>query len=141
MSFKQWQAVITLLSEVPVILWLWTRSSSDPVETVAEAATRLLWAMGVLIGFNIVVSIAVVIAISIAQGKEFKDERADERDRGVNARSGRNAHFVLSVSGLGILIGLASGVDPITAAYLLFAALMLSAAADSVSKLVYYRVG
>lgn len=141
MSFREWQSVITLVSQLPVIAWLWHRSGTVPVDTAADAATRVLWAMAVFIGINVLVSIVVVIAISIAQGREFDDEKTDERDRSVNARSGRNAHLALSVAGLGILIAFAIGADPVAAVYLLFAALLLSSATDAVSKLVYYRIG
>jgi hypothetical protein len=139
MTFKEWQAVITLVSEVLVVGWLVLNPVPDA--TVVAVATRLMWAIGVLIVFNIVVNIAVVIAISVARQREFKDDPADERDKSVIARSARNAQFVLSFAVVLTLLGLALGVDPVIGAYALFAALMLSGVADNVSKLIYYRTG
>jgi hypothetical protein len=143
MTFKQWQAVITLVSQVLIAGWLVRDATRHPVldATVAATATKLMWAMAALIVINIVVNIAIVVAISIAQRKEFKDEKADERDKAVIAKSGRNAQYVLSVAALGTLLMLALGADPVIGAYALFGAMMLAGATDAVSKLIYYRIG
>ncbi len=59
----------------------------------------------------------------------------------MSAKSARNAYYALSFGGLGTLLMLALGADPVNGAYVLFFALMLAGAADSVSKLIYYRIG
>lgn len=143
MTFKQWRAVIMIVSQIAIAIWLWQVWDNKPIEdtSIAEAAGLAVWAIGAMVAINVAVSLAIVILVSIAQRREFKDESADERDRLVNARSGRNAYVVLSVSGLGILVALAWGTPPTTAIFALFAALMLAGTVDAVSKLAYYRYG
>jgi hypothetical protein len=142
MTFKEWTAVIQLAGLVVIGGWL----ASDFVagagdSSVAAVATRLVWAIGAVIVFNIVVTIVMAILVSIARGEEFKDERADERDVLVAAKGSRNAYAVVSLGAAAGLLLLAFGFDPRFGAYALFVAPMLGGAVDAVSRLVYYRIG
>ena len=143
MTFKQWQQVIMLITQVLIIGWLVGDAARNSIvqTPLAEQAAKLAWAVLAMVVINIAFSIGIVIALSIARRKEFKDEAADERDRAVNARSSRNAYFVLSVAGLGVLLLMAFGVHPNVCTYALFGGLMLACAAEGVSKLLYYRYG
>jgi hypothetical protein len=94
-----------------------------------------------MIVVNIVATIAFVIAASIAGRGDLKDDAADERDRGISAKSSRNAYYIASGGGALTLVLLAFGYDPVSGVYFLFAVLMLAAAVESISQLVYYRVG
>ena len=143
MSFKEWNAAIMLAGQAVVSGWLihdavTTPNGPGPVEAVA---TRLLYAIGFMVVFNVVATVAVTLWFGVVRRQVLEDERADERDQAIAARSMRNAYYVASVGGACTLLLLAFGVDPPLAAYALFSALMLGAAADSVSKLVYYRLG
>lgn len=143
MTFKQRQALIALAVQVLIAGWLVSDAARNPVldANVTATATKLMWAKLAIVVVNIVVNIIIVIVVSAVRGQEFKDERADERDSAVNAKSARNAYYALSFAGLGTLLMLALGADPVIGAYVLFLALMLAGAADSVSKLIYYRIG
>jgi hypothetical protein len=100
-----------------------------------------VWAIGFTVLFNIVAVIGMTIAVSIARRQEFRDERADERDRSIAAKSMRNAYFVGSVTGLAALLIFASAADPSLAIYMLFAGMLLAGAVDAASRLVYYWIG
>lgn len=143
MSFKQWTAVIQIVAAVIVLIWLVRDATGADAwpGTVQEAARTTLWALLAIIVFNVVASIVMAIVVSIAQGQEFKDEAADERDTHVGARSMRNAYIIASLGGLGILLFLAFGGNPAAMPYLLFTVLLLAGTADAISRLVYYRVG
>ena len=143
MSFKQWTAVVQLVAAGIVGVWLLREVSVAGAfpDTIEDAARRLLWALGFIIAFNILASIVTAILVSIARGEEIKDERADERDKAVNAKGMRNAYLALSIGGLATLIFLGVGGNPPGAAYLLFAAMLLAGAVDSASRLAYYRLG
>src|SRR5687767_4360953 len=127
MSFKEWEAAIQIASALVVTIWLVADATGPGIGdgTVASVAMRLLWAIGAVIVFNIVVIIVVAIFVSIARREEFKDEKADERDRAINASSSRNGYIVTSLGALAGLIGLAFGIDPVLGAYTLFGAPML----------------
>jgi hypothetical protein len=143
MSFKEWTAVVQVVGVVVICGWLVNDVMATGLATggVAGVAMKLVWAIGGAIVFNIVGLIIVAILVSIAQGKELKDERADERDKAVAARSSRNGYALASsFAGLSLL-ALAFGADPILAVYALFAAPLLGGATDAVSRLVYYRIG
>lgn len=141
MSFKQWTAVVQIVTAIVVGVWLYNDAGGVLPASIEDAAERTLWAMGIVIVLNIVLSIVMAIAVSIARREEMKDERADERDKSINARGMRNAYFFAATGGLATLIYLAVGADPAGAPYLLFGALMLAGVADAVSRLIYYRVG
>lgn len=143
MSFKQWNAVLMLASQVLIAGWLIYDAMVAPSAgaPASAVATKLLWAGLVMIVFNIVAAIGTAIVGSVITREEFKDERADERDKAVYARSMRNAYFASSVGGLGALLLLAFGYDPVAAVYALFIGGMLAGAVGSVSELVYYRIG
>ena len=143
MSFKEWTAVVQLAGVVVITIWLANDLTSGGMGelTVAAVAMRLLWAIGAIIVFNIIALIVVAILVSIARREEFKDEKDDERDRLITAKSSRNAYAVVSVSAACGLVALAFGVDPVIGAYALFGAPMLGGTADAVSRLVYYRIG
>ncbi|MBI4920108.1 MAG: hypothetical protein HY834_00020 [Devosia nanyangense] len=143
MSYKQWNVVLTLASQVLIAGWLiWDAmvapSAGAPVSAVAA---KLLWAGLVMIIISIAAAIGAAIVGSIVTREEFKDERADERDKAIYARSMRNAYFVSSIAGLGALLLIAFGYDPVAAVYALFIGGMLAGAVGSVSQLVYYRIG
>ncbi len=107
---------------------------------MAAVARKLLWVGLALIVLNIAGAIAMAIVGSIVTRKEFKDEKADERDKQIYARSMRNGYFVVSVGGLVTLFVLALGYDPALAAYALFVGGMIAGAAAALSQLYYYRV-
>lgn len=139
MTFKEMNAVVMLLSTIVISAWVVMGALGDPDATVSEVAVRLCWAMLASVAFNIVAVIVFTILLSIAQGQELKDERADERDHSVSARSMRNAYAVASVGGAGGIVLWALGFDFTVGVYVLFAGLMLAGATDAVSRLYYYR--
>ena len=142
MTYKEWTAAVQLTGAVLIAAWAAFNVLGDEARTVAGAAMALVWAIGVVIVYNIVAMILVTIAVSIANGgQELKDERADERDKAVAARSMRNAYVVVSVGGALTLALLAFGFPPVTGIHVLFATLMLGGATDALSRLVYYRLG
>lgn len=141
MTFKEMNAAVMLLGTVVISAWVLTGAIGDPTLTLSAVATRLCWAILASIVFNIVASIVFTILISIAQGREFRDEVADERDRLVAAKAMRNAYVVASLAGLAALIVWALGYEVTTGVYVLFGGLMLAGAVDAGSQLVYYRIG
>lgn len=142
MSFREWTAVLGLAVQVVLVVWLVLRVASDgPGATIAEAAWILVGSIAVMIVVNIVATIAFVIAASIAGRGDLKDEAADERDRAIAAKSMRNAYYIASGGGAVTLVLLAFGYDPVSGVYFLFTVLMLAAAAEGISQLVYYRIG
>ena len=143
MSFKEWTAVGQLVGQVIIVAWLVLDAMGGGAAglTVTDVAVRLCWAIVAMIGLNIVLTIIAVIVGSIIAREELKDEKADERDISIDAHSGRNAGYVTSSAAALSLLALALGADPILAVYALFAAPMLGGATDSVSRLVYYRIG
>ncbi|WP_437669864.1 hypothetical protein [Sorangium sp. So ce131] len=143
MTFKEWNAAIMLTGQMMIAGWLvfdavTTQGWDAPVSAVSQ---RLLWALLASVAFNVVATIVVTILVSVIRREQLKDERADERDKAILARSMRNGYLVLSSSGGAVLLLLALGGSPALGAYALLAALMLGGAADSISKLVYYRIG
>ena len=143
MSFKQWNAAIMLAVEAVIAAWLVydamiAETLSLPVSAVAA---KLLWVGLVMIVLNILAAIGTAIVGSIVTRKEFKDERSDERDKAVYARSMRNAYFVGSLGGLAALFLLAFGFEPAFAAYAVFVGGMLAGAAGAMSQLIYYGIG
>jgi len=143
MTFKEWTAVTQIVGVIIVGLWLWRDVGTDPAAfaTVNGAASRLVWLVAIAIAFNIAAIIVVTILVSIARGRELKDEPADERDDWVAARASRNGYVVTSLAAAVALVMLAFGTDPVLAAFALFGAPMLGGATDAVSRLVYYRIG
>jgi hypothetical protein len=143
MTMKQWNAVIQLVGLVVVGAWLVLdglgsgASSSD----FAAVAMKLVWAIGAVIAFNILGTIVTVIVVSIVTRSELKDEKSDERDAIIDAKSMRNGGAVTSILAALSLLALAFGVAPVFAVYALFAAPVLGGATDAVSRLVYYRIG
>jgi hypothetical protein len=141
MTYKEWEAVVNILGAVVIGAWVIFEAVSDPATSVAEAAARLLWAILFVVLFNIAAMIVMTILVSIARGQEFKDERADERDRAVSLKGMRNGYVVASTIGALSLFPLAWGYDPAVAVYVLFGGLMLAGVVDAASRLVYYRIG
>ena len=141
MTFKEMNAAVMLLGAVVISAWVLKDAIGDPTLTLPAMATRLCWAILASIVFNIVASIVFTILISIAQGREFRDEVADERDRLIGAKAMRNAYVVASLAGLAALIVWALGYEVTAGVYVLFGGLMLAGAVDAGSQLVYYRIG
>lgn len=141
MTFKEMNAAVMLLSALVISAWVLRDALADPTATVQVVAARLCWAMLASIVFNIVAIIVFTILISIAQGRELKDEAADERDHSVGSRAMRNAYIVASAAGAGGIFIWAFGIDFTVGIYVLFGGLMLAGATDAVSRLVYYRIG
>lgn len=142
MSFKQWNAVFMLIGAIAIGIWLiYDTIAVGHSAGVAAVAAKLLWAGLAMIVFDILAAIGTAIVGSIVTREEFKDERADERDKAVYARSMRNAYFVVSIGGLATLLILAFGYDPVFAAYAVFIAGLLAGAAGAISQLVYYQLG
>ena len=143
MSFKEWTAVGQLAGQVVIVAWLVLDAMGGGVAglTVTDVAVRLCWAILAMIGLNIALTIVAVIVGSIVQGEALKDEKSDERDIAIDTRSSRNGYYITSSAAALSLLALALGADPVFAVYALFVAPMLGGATDSVSRLVYYRVG
>lgn len=143
MTFKEWTAVIQLAGLALIAAWLAFDIAGNPAAyaTINAAAGRLVWAIVAVIAFNIVATIVVTILVSIARREELKDEKADERDRFVNARSSRNGYVVTSTGAALSLLALAFGADPVLGAFALFGAPMLGGTVDAISQLIYYRLG
>lgn len=141
MTYKEMNAAVMLLGAVVISAWVLMGAVSEPALTLSAVATRLCWAILASIAFNIVAIIVFTILISIAQGREFKDEQADERDRQVGYKAMRNSYVVASLGGLAALIVWAVGYEAAVGVYVLFGALMLAGATDGASRLVYYRIG
>lgn len=141
MTFKEMNAAVMLLGAVAISAWVLKDAIGDPTLTLSAVATRLCWAILASIVFNIVAIIVFTILISIAQGREFRDDVADERDRLVGAKAMRNAYVVASLAGLAALIVWALGYEVTSGVYVLFGGLMLAGAVDAGSRLVYYRIG
>jgi len=140
LTFREWNALILLTGQALVSGWL-AQDAMGREGSLAEISSTLLWAIGLMVAFNVAGIVIVTVIVSLARREALKDEKADERDRAVIARSMRNAYFVLSIGGAGTLVLLALGATPVVAAYSLFAALMSAGATDSISTLVYYRTG
>lgn len=141
MSFKEWEAVVNIIAAIVIGAWVIFEGLTNPPATVAAVASRLLWAILYVVLFNIAAMIVVSILVSIARREEFKDEKADERDKLVGMRGMRNGYLVASIAGVASLFYLAFGADPAEAAYVLFGGLMLAGVVDAASRLVYYRIG
>jgi len=141
MSYKEWEAVVNILGALVIGAWVIFEALVNPAPSVSAVASRLLWAILYVVLFNIAAMIVMSILVSIARREEFKDEKADERDKTVSTRGMRNAYFVASIAGVTSLFYLAFGADPAEAAYALFAGLMLAGVVDAISRLVYYRIG
>lgn len=141
MTYKEMNAAVMLLGAVVISAWVLMGAVGEPALTLSAVATRLCWAILASIVFNIVAIIVFTILISIAQGREFTDEQADERDRQVGDKAMRNAYVVASLGGLAALIVWALGYEVTAGVYVLFAGLMLAGATDGASRLVYYRIG
>lgn len=141
MTYKEWEAVVQIASAAVIGAWVSFEAVTDPATSVAEAAGRLLWAILFVVLFNIAAIIVITILVSIARREEFKDEKADERDRAVGTKGMRNAYLVASIGGVASLFALAWGYDPSVAAYIVFGGLMLAGVVDAISRLVYYRIG
>lgn len=140
-TYREWNAVIQLAGLVVVGGWLLMDAiGGSGTPEVAALGAKLLWAMAALIGFNVVAMVVVTVLVAVIAGETLRDERADERDRAVNARSCRDGYVVTSSAAALALLALALGVDPTFGIYALLVAPMLGGAAESVSRLVHYRI-
>ncbi|HEV2518811.1 MAG TPA: hypothetical protein VGV07_26425 [Devosia sp.] len=141
MSYKEWEAVVGIIASIVIAAWVIFEALTNPPATVVTVASRLLWAILYGVLFNIAAMIVTAILVSIARRSEFKDEKADERDKAVGLRAMRNGYVIASITGIATLFYLAFGADPALAAYVLFGGLMLAGLVDSTSRLIYYRIG
>jgi Cu/Ag efflux pump CusA len=140
MTSKEMMAWVQLLGVVVIGGWLgWDAVTGGAAGTIAEIAQKLLWAVGAMVGFNIVGAIIGTILVSIAQREELKDEPADERDHAVAARSLRNSGIATSIVAALALIPLAFGADANWAVYALFVAPVIGGTINAASELYYYR--
>ncbi|WP_297112060.1 hypothetical protein [uncultured Devosia sp.] len=140
MTSKEMMAWVQLLGVAVVGGWLgWDALNGGAVGSAAEIAQKLLWAVGAMIGFNIVGAIIGTIVVSIAQREELKDEPSDERDHLVSAKSQRNSAIATSILAALALIPLAMGVDVTLAIYALFVAPVAGGTINAASELYYYR--
>lgn len=141
MSHKEISAWVMAISAVVISVWVaWEVAANGLAPTPAEAAVKMLWAIGYSIAFNIFAVIIGVIVVSIVRREEVRDERADERDNLIAGRAMGMAYLVLSVSIAGVLIWQALGLEANVTPYALFAASMLAGGTFAVSQLVLYRV-
>ena len=143
MSFKELTAWVQILGVLAVGGWLINDAlnggfaSAIPLSAIAM---KLVWTIGAVIVFNIVGIIIATILVSIAQGAELKDEKADERDRSISDQSNRNGYVVTSILAALALVAMAFGAEAMIAVLALFVAPMLGGAVSAVSQLIYYRV-
>ena len=140
MTFKEWNAVIMIAVSAVVAVWVAFEAITNPAVGLAAIAGRLVWAIVINIVLNIAAIIVMSIVVSIARREEFKDERADERDRLINAKSMMAGYFVLSIGVLLVLIWQAFGLAANHAPYALFGISMLAGGAFAVSQIVQYRL-
>jgi formate/nitrite transporter FocA (FNT family) len=144
MSFKELTAWVQIIGAVAIGGWLINDAlgggfaSDVPLPAIA---TKLMWAIGAVIVFNIAGIIIATILVSIAQGAELKDEKADERDRSISDQSNRNGYMVTSILAALALGAVAFGAQPMIAVVALFVAPMVGGVVSAGSQLVYYRVG
>lgn len=142
MSYKQWNAVIMVISALVISTWVGLGLASDgPPADASAGAWQVLWAILYVIVFNVVASVVVTVVVSIVQREELRDEAGDERDLAVNARSMRNGYAVLSVATAGVIAALAFGLDTVLVPHALFGISMLAGGVFAASQLVYYRIG
>lgn len=141
MSFKEWESVVNIIAAIVIGAWVVFEALTSPPASIAVVAGRLLWAILFGVLFTIAAMIAMSILVSIARREEFKDEKADERDKLVSLRAMRNGYVVASIAGIACLFTLAFGTNPAEAAYVLFGGLLLAGLVDAASRLVYYRIG
>ena len=144
MSFKELTAWVQIIGAVVIGGWLINDAFNGGITSampLSAIAMKLLWAIGAVIVFNIVGIIIAAILVSIAQGAEIKDEKADERDRSISTRSERNGYVVTSIAAALTLGAVAFGAEPMTAVVALFVAPMVGGVVSAGSQLVYYRVG
>lgn len=143
MTYKEWNAIVMMISAVVIGGWMgWQFWQGGPEVSISEGAWQVLWAIGYLIAFNIVAIVLISIIYGIVRGGEpLADEASDERDRSVDASAAHNAYLALSIGILGVLIGLALGIDPALAPYGLFAVCLLSGLIHAASQFIYYRIG
>ncbi|MGV3650778.1 MAG: hypothetical protein ACO1OK_05095, partial [Devosia sp.] len=80
MGFREWNAVVALVSTLAGLIWLAFTLQAGPPAELAPAAMQMVIAIGVLVGVNIVGIIAAVIGVGIATREKLRDEKADERD-------------------------------------------------------------
>jgi len=140
MTSKEMMAWVQLLGVAVVGGWLgWDALNGGAVGSTAEIAQKLLWAVGAMIGLNIVGAIIGTILVSIAQREELKDEPADERDHLVSAKSQRNSAIATSILAALALIPLAMGAGVNLAVYALFVAPVVGGTINAASELYYYR--
>ena len=143
MSFKELTAWVQIIGAIVVGGWLINDglnggfASTFPLSAIAM---KLLWAIGAVIVFNIAGIIVATILVSIAQGAELKDEKADERDRSISDQSSRNGYVVTSLLAAVALGAMAFGAEPVIAVAALFVAPMVGGVVSAASQLVYYRV-
>ena len=117
MSMKEWTPIIQLVGVVLVAGWLLIDGLGGGFSATdfAEVAMRLVWVIVAAIVFNIVATILVAIGVGIATRAEFKDEKADERDIAIDAKSMRNGGVITSSVAALSLVAIAFGVVPIFA--------------------------
>jgi predicted membrane protein len=141
MTSKEISAWVMVIGAFAILAWLaWDASATGLAATQSAAAWKMLWAIGYVIGFNILATIVGVILVSIFQREEVKDERADERDKLINGKAMGAAYFVLSIGVLGVLIWQALGLDPSLVPYTLFGISMLAGVCYAITQIVLYRV-
>jgi len=141
MSYKEWEAVVNIIAALVIGAWVIFEALTNPPATVVVAASRLLWAILYGVLFTIAAMIVMSILVSIARREQFKDEKADERDKLVGLRAMRNGYVVASIAGVTSLLYLAFGSNAAEAAYALFFGLMLAGIVDAASRVLYYRIG
>jgi hypothetical protein len=141
MSYKEWEAVVNIIAAIVIGAWVLFEALTNPAPSISAAAGRLLWAIFYGVLFTIGAMIVMSILVSIARREQFRDEKADERDKLVSLRAMRNGYVVASIAGVTCLLYLAFGSNAAEAAYALFFGLMLAGIVDSASRLLYYRIG
>jgi Na+/H+ antiporter NhaD/arsenite permease-like protein len=141
MSYKEWTAVVQLCGAVLVAIWLvWDLLGGGAQAELAAVAMKLVWAIVAVVALNVVGMIVVAILVAIFKREELRDEKADERDQAISAKSSRNGYVITSSLAALALLAVAFGVDPVLAIYALFVAPLAGGVIAALSELVYYRV-
>ncbi len=140
MTAREWNAAILIAGQVAIVIWLMAGGPAfwGVDDSLAGTAIRLLWAVGLMIVWNIGVFILVGIVTGMA-GDRTLHSPDDERDRWIDLRASRNAYVVTGTGVFASIVVFALGQPPVWGLYAVFAAVMLGALTESVSKLVYYR--
>lgn len=148
MSFREKQSIVNMISALLIAgIYFWYVFQSDPLVGLNTNELLHFWAKTILIyipvtlGARIIIHILFTIGDTVAtQEKEF-EQKEDERDKLIELKSNRNAHWVF---GMGFVLGLVALVmdKSVNVLFVIMViAGILTEIFENVSKLYYYRKG